>query len=167
MLACSAHAIHGAPRVPGWRAIDWRTGGGGPDATIVPPVKHETRPALSVVFGRRDELYALSQGVWDLPPTPENEGKPAASDTRRLLRVQRDGFAPVVEGLDRPTSLEFSGDTAFVVTLTGKVLRIDRLRSHADSRMCAFSWPMFRHAGSAVASTTSAHASGRCSLPIQ
>jgi hypothetical protein len=33
----------------------------------------------------------------------------------------------VVEGLDRPTSLEFIGNTAFVVTLplTGEVIRID------------------------------------------
>jgi hypothetical protein len=47
-------------------------------------------------------------------------------DTGRLLRVERDGsFGPVVEGLDRPTSLEFINDTAFVVTLTGEVLRID------------------------------------------
>jgi sugar lactone lactonase YvrE len=80
---------------------------------------------VDVEFGRRQELYALSQGVWDLPPTPDNEGKPAAPSTGRLLRVKRDGtFAPVVAGLDRPTSLEFSGDTALVVTLTGKVLRI-------------------------------------------
>jgi hypothetical protein len=42
------------------------------------------------------------------------------------LRVEGDGsFSSVVDGLDRPTSLEFIGDTAFVVTLTGKVLRID------------------------------------------
>jgi hypothetical protein len=34
-------------------------------------------------------------------------------------------FASVVEGLDRPTSLELIGDSAFVVTLTGKVIRID------------------------------------------
>ncbi len=81
---------------------------------------------VDVEFGRHRELYALSQGVWDLPPTPENEGKPAAPDTGRLLRVKRDGsFAPVVAGLDRPTSLEFIDDTAFVVTLTGRVLRID------------------------------------------
>ena len=81
---------------------------------------------VDVEFGRCRELYALSQGVWDLPPTPENEGKPAAPDTGRLLRVEKEGsFAPVVEGLDRPTSLEFIDDTAFVVTLTGQVLRID------------------------------------------
>ena len=31
----------------------------------------------------------------------------------------------MVERLDRPTSVEFIGKTAFVVTLTGKVIRID------------------------------------------
>jgi hypothetical protein len=42
------------------------------------------------------------------------------------VRVRKDGsFASVVEGLDRPTSLEFIGNTAFVITLTGKVIRID------------------------------------------
>ena len=74
----------------------------------------------------RDRLYALSQGVWDLPPTPENEGKPPAPDTGAILRLDWDGsFITVVDGLDRPTSFEFLGDTAYVVTLTGKVLRID------------------------------------------
>jgi hypothetical protein len=74
-----------------------------------------------VELGRCHQLYALSQGVWDLPPTPENEGKPASPDSGRLLRVTNDGrFASVVEGLDRPTSLEFIGTSAFVVTLTGK-----------------------------------------------
>ena len=81
---------------------------------------------VDVEFGRGRQLYALSQGIWDLPATPENEGKPASPDTGRLLRVKKDGgFASVVEGLDRPTSLEFIGNTAFVVTLTGKVIRID------------------------------------------
>ena len=81
---------------------------------------------VDVEFGRGRQLYALSQGIWDLPATPENEGKPASPDTGRLLRVKKDGgFASVVEGLDRPTSLEFIGNSAFVVTLTGKVIRID------------------------------------------
>ena len=31
---------------------------------------------------------------------------------------------PVVGGLDRPTSVAFSRGSAYVVTLTGKVLRI-------------------------------------------
>ncbi len=81
--------------------------------------------AVDVEVGR-GRLYALSQGVWDLPPTPENEGKPAAPDTGAILRLERNGaLRTVVDGLDRPTSLEIVHGTAFVVTLTGKVLRID------------------------------------------
>ena len=84
---------------------------------------------VDVELGRGHQLYALSQGIWDLPPTPENEGKPASPDTGSLLRVERDGsLASVVDGLDRPTSLEFIGDTAYVVTLTGKVIAIDGVR---------------------------------------
>jgi hypothetical protein len=81
---------------------------------------------VDVEFGPCRRLYALSQGIWDLPVIPENEGAPASPNTGRLLRVNEDGsFASIVEGLDRPTSLEFIGNTAFVITLTGKVIRID------------------------------------------
>jgi sugar lactone lactonase YvrE len=87
---------------------------------------------VDVEFGLHRALYALSQGVWNLPPTPENEGKPAAPNTGQLLRVRWDGgLAPVVAGLDRPTSLEFVDDRAFVVTLTGKVLRLSHLHGAA------------------------------------
>ncbi len=87
---------------------------------------------VDVEFGPDRRLYALSQGIWDLPQIPENEGAPASANTGRLLRVSRDGsFRSVVEGIDRPTSLEFIGKTAFVITLTGKVIRIDDVgRSH-------------------------------------
>ena len=41
------------------------------------------------------------------------------------LRVADDGhFRLVVDDLDRPTSLEFIGDTAYVVSLGGEVWRI-------------------------------------------
>ena len=33
---------------------------------------------VDVEFGPGRQLYALSQGIWDLPPTPENEGAPAS-----------------------------------------------------------------------------------------
>lgn len=83
---------------------------------------------VDVEFGRGLQLYALSQGIWDLPVIPVNEGAPASPNTGRLLRVRKDGsFASVVEGLDRPTSLEFIGKSAFVITLTGKVIRIDNV----------------------------------------
>ncbi len=71
---------------------------------------------------------ALSQGLWDLPNKPENAGQPASPNTGKLLRLNRSGsFTPIVQGLDRPTSVELVGDTALVVTLTGKVIRIDNV----------------------------------------
>ena len=81
---------------------------------------------VDVELGPCDGLYALSQGIWDLPVIPENEGAPASADTGRLLRVKADGsLAAVVDGLDRPTSMEFAGRTAVVATLTGKVMKIE------------------------------------------
>jgi sugar lactone lactonase YvrE len=87
---------------------------------------------VDVEFGPCHRLFALSQGTWDLPP--ENEGAPASPDTGRLVRVRNDGsFTPVAAGLDRPTSLDFIHNTAFVVTLTGKVIRVDNAaRRHSD-----------------------------------
>lgn len=75
----------------------------------------------------RWRLYALSQGRWDLPPTPENEGKPATPGTGRIVRFDGRRLVPVVSRLDRPTSFELVGNSAYVVTLTGKVIRVDHL----------------------------------------
>jgi sugar lactone lactonase YvrE len=78
-----------------------------------------------VEFGRGRQLYAVSQGIWDLPNIPENAGMPASADTGKLLRVKKDGtFTTIVGELDRPTSLEFIGNTAYVITLTGKVIKV-------------------------------------------
>ena len=81
-------------------------------------------------------LYALSQGFF-VPGHPE--GSPAEPNTGSLLRVTDDGsFTPVVDGLNQPTSLEFIGDTAYVVMLSGEVWKIDdvfgRGHSEDDSR---------------------------------
>jgi sugar lactone lactonase YvrE len=77
---------------------------------------------LDVEFGPGNNLYALSQGVWDGP----FEGTPALPDTGALVRANADGtFTVIVEGLDRPTSLEFIGNTAYVVTHDGEVWKID------------------------------------------
>jgi len=84
---------------------------------------------VDVEFGI-DGLYALSQGVWTLPPDPANAGAPASPDTGSLTRVDRHGsLTPVVGGLDRPTSVAFTRKHAYVVTLTGKVLRVSGLAS--------------------------------------
>jgi hypothetical protein len=81
---------------------------------------------VDVEFGHRGLLYGLLQGHWDLPPIPDNEGLPAAPNTGELVAVGRDGkFHTVVSGLNQPTSLDFIGQSAFVVTLTGTILRID------------------------------------------
>jgi hypothetical protein len=80
---------------------------------------------VDVEFGRGRQLYALSQGVWDLPNDPANAGAPASHDTGTLLRVKKDGtFASVAGELDQPTSVDFIKNTAYVVTLTGKVIKI-------------------------------------------
>jgi hypothetical protein len=81
---------------------------------------------VDVEFGSDHGLYALSQGIWDLPPLPSNAGAPASANTGSLTRVDRHGrLTPVAGPLDRPTSVAFSRRSAFVVTLTGKVLRFD------------------------------------------
>ena len=86
---------------------------------------------VDVELGTDHRLYALSQGIWDLPPLPGNAGAPASADTGSLTRVGRHGrLTPIAGPLDRPTSVAFSRNSAFVVTLTGKILRIDGITHH-------------------------------------
>jgi len=76
------------------------------------------RLLVDVEFGRGGTLFALSQGVWD----EVEPGSPARPDTGALVRGNQDGTLTVIAGtLDRPTSLEVVGDTAYVVTLGGEV----------------------------------------------
>ena len=83
---------------------------------------------VDVEKGRHHRLYGLLQGYWDLEPTPENEGSPAAPNTGEIVVVRGDGtFKTVLGGLNQPTSLELAGRVGFVVTFTGTILRIDRL----------------------------------------
>ena len=59
-----------------------------------------------------------------MPGDPD--GSPAQPNTGALVEVNGDGtFTVIMDGLDRPTSLEFIGDTAYVVTLTGEIWKID------------------------------------------
>jgi sugar lactone lactonase YvrE len=76
---------------------------------------------VDVEFGRGRRLYALSQGVFGGGPA----GSPALPNTGALLKVRQNGsFAVVVDGLDQPSSLEFIGNTAYVVSLAGDVFKI-------------------------------------------
>jgi len=74
-----------------------------------------------VEFGLGQTLYALAQGVWN----GVNPGDPADPFTGSLVRVEDNGsMTPLVTGLDRPTSLELIGNTAYVVTLAGDIWAI-------------------------------------------
>jgi hypothetical protein len=73
-------------------------------------------------------VFGLAQGNWPYEGEPGKEGFPASPNTGRLMRADRHGqFRTVVSRLDRPTTFELIGNRAYVVTITGKVLRI-RLR---------------------------------------
>jgi len=77
---------------------------------------------VDVEYGRGRSLYALSQGDYSGGP----EGSPALPNTGAIVEVNEDGtFSVVSDGLDRPTSFEFIGNTAYVVTLTGEIWKID------------------------------------------
>jgi hypothetical protein len=79
---------------------------------------------VDVEFGRGNTLYALLQGYWDGP----YEGAPATPNTGALVKVNPDGtFTILVDGLNQPTSMEFIGNTAYVVGLMGDVWKIEEV----------------------------------------
>ena len=79
---------------------------------------------VDVEFGRGQTLFALSQGDFSGDP----EGSPALPNTGSLVRANSDGtFSVVADELDRPTSLEIIGNTAYVITLEGEVWTIDNI----------------------------------------
>jgi hypothetical protein len=76
---------------------------------------------VDVEAGRRHGPYALSQGVFG----GGDPGAPALPNTGSVVKATRSGgFTALAGGLDRPTSLELTGRSAYVVTLTGEVWRL-------------------------------------------
>jgi hypothetical protein len=93
-----------------------------PTSPTVRDVAAGSRLLVDVEFGRGHRLYALSQGDF-LPGNPE--GSPALPNTGALVKAGRDGtFTVVIDRLNQPTSLEFIGKTAYVVTLGGEIWKI-------------------------------------------
>ena len=93
----------------------------GPKSPTVTTVASGARLLVDVEFSGRT-LFALSQGFWD----GDEEGTPAEPNTGSLVKVNHDGtFTQVVDGLDRPTSLEFINNTAYIVSLTGEIWTIE------------------------------------------
>ncbi len=77
---------------------------------------------VDVEFGPGNNLFALAQGIWDGP----YEGAPALPNTGALLWLNPSGtFNVIADGLNLPTSMEFIGHAAYVVSLAGEVWKID------------------------------------------
>jgi hypothetical protein len=95
---------------------------------------HDVASGVSMIvgtkFGAHGKLYALSQGI---APAGIQPGQPASPNTGRLLRVNYDGtFTSIADKLDRPTSLNFVCDTAYILTLTGEVWEVKDVGELAD-----------------------------------
>ena len=89
----------------------------------VSPVASGARLLVDVEFGRGRTLFGLSQGLF---PVGSDPGSPALPNTGALMRANADGkFTSIVDRLNLPTSLEIIGDTAYVITLTGEIWKID------------------------------------------
>jgi hypothetical protein len=95
-----------------------------PNSPSVTNVASGAPLVVDVEFGRGQTLFALSQGDFSGDPA----GSPALPNTGSLLRVNPDGtFSVIADQLDRPTSLEIIGNTAYIVTLTGDVWTVDNV----------------------------------------
>lgn len=78
---------------------------------------------VDVEYGRGRTLFALSQGDF---PAGAGDGSPALPGTGSLVRANEDGaFTVIAGGLDQPTSLEVTGNSAYIVTLTGQIWKIE------------------------------------------
>ncbi len=95
-----------------------------PDALTPQEVGSGARLLVDVEFGLGRTLYALSQGHWD----GAFEGSPAIPNDGALLEINEDGtFSVVADGLNMPTSVEFIGNTAYVVGLAGEIFKIENV----------------------------------------
>jgi hypothetical protein len=107
----------------------------GPKSTTATEVASGAPLLVDVKFGRDRSrrgrsLYALSQGP-GVPGAPP--GSPAQPNSGALVKVNGDGTLTIItDHLNLPTSLEFIGTTAYVVTLTGEVWKIEGVSQPPD-----------------------------------
>ena len=95
----------------------------GPESTMATEVASGAPLLVDVEYGRGGKLYALSQGHFQ---EGNEDGSPADPNTGALVEINADGtFTVITSGLNQPTSLEFIGNTAYVVTLGGEIWMID------------------------------------------
>jgi hypothetical protein len=94
----------------------------GPGSTSATVVAAGAPLLVDVKFGRGSTIFGLAQGEWD----GAFEGSPALPYTGSLVRVSGDGgFSTVAEGLNIPTSFQFAGNSAYIVTIVGEIWTID------------------------------------------
>lgn len=84
---------------------------------------------LDVAFGRGRDLYAVSMGHWSCC----HPGDPADPFTGSLVKVEDNGgFTVIADHLDRPTSLQFIGNTAYFVSFDGGVWEVEDVSCPRD-----------------------------------
>jgi len=95
-----------------------------PFSPVVKTVASGAPLLVDVEFGRGNSLFALSQG----PGAGDPEGSPAVPNSGKLVRVNANGtFTTIADSLDRPTSLEIIGNTAYIITLLGEIWTVDNI----------------------------------------
>ncbi len=98
----------------------------GPRSLSPVEVGSGARLLVDVEFGLGRRLYALSQGQWD----GAFAGSPAIPYDGSLVEVNEDGtFTVIADGLNLPTSVEFIGNTAYIVGLAGDIQKIENVSS--------------------------------------
>ena len=99
----------------------------GPKDLSVAEVASGAPLLVDVEYGLGQSLYALAQGDF---PDGADDGSPAEENTGKLVKVNEDGsFTTIMEGLNQPTSMEFIGNTAYIVSLEGDVYKIENVSS--------------------------------------
>lgn len=97
----------------------------GPNSSAAMEVASGAPLLVDVEFGLGRSLYALAQGEFEVG---QPDGSPAMPDTGSLVEVNGDGsFSTIVNGLNQPTSMEFIRNTAYVVTLSGEVWKVENV----------------------------------------
>jgi len=95
-----------------------------PFSPVVKTIASGAPLLVDVEFGRGQTLFALSQG----PGSGGPEGSPAVPNTGSLVKVNANGtFTIIADSLDRPTSLEIIGNTAYIITFTGEIWTVDNI----------------------------------------
>lgn len=94
-----------------------------PGSSTAAEIASGARLLVDVEYGCCGALYALAQGDFE---EGNPDGSPAQPNSGSLVKVNSDGtFTVLADGLNQPTSLEFIGDMAYVITLNGEIWKID------------------------------------------